>query len=172
MSWVAAAVAGSTLVGGYLSSKSQTSAANSAAAAQTQASEAGIAEQRRQFDQIQQLLSPYVNAGTGALGAQQNLLGLNGNDAQASAISALQASPAYTSQLQAGQDSILANTSATGGLRGGNVQGALGQFAPALLAQTIQNQYSNLGGYLALAKMLPLALAMPDYRLQTKLLLC
>jgi hypothetical protein len=62
-----------------------------------------------------------------------------------SAISALQASPTYTSALQSGQNAILANASATGGLRGGNVQSSLAQFSPALLAQTIQNQYANLG---------------------------
>jgi len=152
MSWVAAAVAGSTLVGGYLSSKSATSAANTAADAQTQAAQLGIDEQRRQFDQIQQLLSPYVSAGTSALSGQQDLLGTNGTAAQQAAISALQASPAYTSQLQSGQDAILANASATGGLRGGNVQSALAQFSPALLAQTIQNQYSNLGSLTSLGQ--------------------
>lgn len=152
MSWVAAAVAGGTLAGGYLSSRSQKDAANTAASAQSDASAAGIAEQRRQFDAIQSLLSPYVNAGTGALTGQQNLLGTNGTAAQQSAISALQASPAYTSQLQAGQDAILANASATGGLRGGNVQAALGQFSPALLAQTIQNQLAGLGGLSSLGQ--------------------
>jgi hypothetical protein len=35
---------------------------------------------------------------------------------------------------------------ATGGLRGGNVQAALGQFQPQLLAQLIDQQYSRLGG--------------------------
>ena len=146
MSWVAAAVAGGTIVGGYLSSKSQKDAANTAANAQSEASQAGIDEQRRQFDQIQQLLSPYVTAGNGALAGQQNLLGLNGNDAQQAAINGIQASPQFTALQQQGNNAILANASATGGLRGGNVQGALAQFSPALLSQLIQQQYSNLGG--------------------------
>lgn len=146
MSWVAAAVAGSTLVGGYLSSKSQTKAANQAADAQTQSAQLGIEEQRRQFDAIQKLLSPYVTAGTGALGAQQSLLGLGGADEQRAAIGAIENSPQFDALTQQGEDAILANASATGGLRGGNTQGALAQFRPQLLAQLIDQQYSRLGG--------------------------
>jgi hypothetical protein len=146
MSWVAAAVAGGTIVGGYLSSNAQKGAAEDAANAQSQASQAGIDEQRRQFDQIQQLLSPYVAAGNGALAGQQNLLGLNGADAQRAAINGIQASPQFAALQQQGNNAILANASATGGLRGGNVQGALAQFSPALLSQLIQQQYQNLGG--------------------------
>ena len=91
-------------------------------------------------------LSPYVNAGTGALGAQQNLLGLNGNSAQQSAISGIQNGAQFQALEQSGQNAILQNASATGGLRGGNTQAALGQFSPQLLQQLIQQQYSNLGG--------------------------
>lgn len=152
MSWVAAGVVGGSIIGGVLSGNAQQGAADTAANAQTQASQAGIAEQQRQFDAIQKLLSPYVNAGTGALTAQQNLIGINGSGAQQSAIDALKASPAFTSQQQLGENRILQNASATGGLRGGNVQGALAQFSPALLAQTINDQYSRLGGMTSLGQ--------------------
>lgn len=143
---VAVAVVGSAVVGGVASSAASKSASKRAANAQTDAAEAGVAEQQRQFDAVQQLLAPYVQAGTGALTGQQNLLGLNGNTAQRSAIDALQQSPQFTSLLQQGENSILQNASATGGLRGGNTQAALAQFSPALLAQTINDQYSRLGG--------------------------
>ena len=146
MTWVAVAIAGSNLVGGLLSSDAQSSAADSAAAAQTQASQAGIAEQQRQFDAIQKLLAPFVGAGQQAVGSQQDLAGTNGAEAQQSAIDRLQQMPAFTSQLRLGENRILANASATGGLRGGNVQGALAYFAPQLLAQTINDQYARLGG--------------------------
>jgi hypothetical protein len=149
---VAAAVVGSAVVGGVASSAASKSASKKAANAQTQSAEAGIAEQQRQFDAIQELLKPYSEAGAGALGAQQNLLGLNGNTAQASAIQALQQSPQFTSLLQQGENSILQNASATGGLRGGNTQAALAQFSPALLAQTINDQYSRLGGITSLGQ--------------------
>lgn len=152
MTWIAVAVAGAGLVGSVLSSNAQSDAASTAANAQTQANQAGIAQQNKEFDAIQKLLAPYATAGTGALTAQQNLAGLNGNPAQAAAIKALQGSPAYTSALTAGNNSILAAASATGGLRGGNVQGALGQFAPALLASTINDQYGRLGGLTSLGE--------------------
>ena len=47
---------------------------------------------------------------------------------------------------QQGNNAILANASATGGLRGGNTQAALAQFSPQLLSQLIQQQFGNLGG--------------------------
>lgn len=143
---VAAAVVGSAVVGGVASSAASKSASKRAANAQTDAAEAGVAEQQRQFDAVQQLLAPYVQAGTGALSGQKDLIGLNGDGAQRAAIDALQQSPQFTSMLQRGENSILQNASATGGLRGGNTQAALAQFSPALLAQTINDQYSRLGG--------------------------
>lgn len=83
---------------------------------------------------------------TGSLFAQQNLLGLNGNDAQQQAISGIQNSSGFQSLLAQGENSIRQNASATGGLRGGNTQAALAQYSPQLLAQQIQQQYSNLNG--------------------------
>jgi hypothetical protein len=152
MSWGFVAVAGATIVGGAISADAQRSAGNKAADAQSAASEAGIAEQRRQFDAVQKLLAPYANAGTGALTAQQDLVGLNGTNAQAAAIQALQSSPQFTSMLKQGETSILQNASATGGLRGGNTQAALAQFSPALLSQTINDQYAKLGGITSLGQ--------------------
>lgn len=141
---VAAAVGTAAVVGGVMAADSQRSAGNQAADAQTQASEAGIAEQRRQFEKIQQLLSPYVTVGNQALAGQQALLGIDGVASQKAAIDALQNSPQYASLLKAGENSILSNAAATGGLRGGNTQAALAQFSPALLSQVIQQQYGNL----------------------------
>lgn len=146
MAWVAVAVVGSQVVGSMISADAQSGAADAAAGAQTAASQAGIAEQRRQFDAIQKLLQPYVDAGNKGLTGQLDLSGANGATAQQAAIDALKQSPAFTAAQDLGQRSILANASATGGLRGGNVQAALAQFSPALLAQTINDQYSRLGG--------------------------
>jgi hypothetical protein len=152
MSWGIVAAAGATVVGGLISSDAQRSAGNKAADAQSASAEAGIAESRRQFDAIQQLLAPFVQGGTGALTAQQNLIGLNGNAAQQSAINALQESAQFKALQSQGTNAILQNASATGGLRGGNTQAALAQFSPALLAQTINDQYSRLGGLTSLGQ--------------------
>lgn len=152
MSWVAAAVVGSAVVGGVASSQAQKSSAKKAAAAQQESSQAGIDEQRRQFDAIQELMKPYVNAGTQGLGGQQDLLGLNGAAKQQSAIDAINNSPAMQTYMQQGENALLQNASATGGLRGGNTQSALSQFRPQLLNQLINQQYQNLGGMTSLGQ--------------------
>lgn len=72
MSWVAVAIAGSTLVSGYLGSE----ASSDAARASSRGSQAGIEEQRRQFDIIMGLQRPYSVAGTGALNNLARLYGL------------------------------------------------------------------------------------------------
>lgn len=162
MSWVAAAVVGSTLI----SSSMQSDAASEATAAQTEASNASIAEQRRQFDQVRELLAPYVQqgqsaltglqpfakAGAPALAGQQALLGLSGQGAQKTAIDQIANSPQMQAMMQQGENAILQNASATGGLRGGNTQSALAQFRPALLNSLIDQQYARLGGMTALGQ--------------------
>lgn len=137
--WISAA---SQLYGTF----AQGQAAENASAAQQQAAQSGIDEQRRQFDLVQQLLAPYAQAGTKALGGQADLAGLNGTDAQRAAIAALEGSPQMAALVQQGETAILQNASATGGLRGGNTQSALATFRPNLLAQMIEQQYSRLGG--------------------------
>ena len=148
----AAAIAGVTMVGGLYSANKQAKAAKAAANTQAASAEAGIAEQRRQFDAIQALLQPFVQAGTGALGAQQNLIGLGGATAQQDAIQALQSSPEFQALTQQGENAILANASATGGLRGGNTQAALAQFRPQVLSSLINQQYSRLGGLVSVGQ--------------------
>lgn len=153
----ATALIGSAVIGGVLSSRSQSSSARRAAAAQGDAAalaaetqliaqERAIAEQQRQFNTIQGLLAPYVQSGQSALGQQLALTGSAGPQAQQAAIQALQQGPEFRALTQAGEEAILQNASATGGLRGGNTQSALAQFRPAVLADLINNQYARLGG--------------------------
>lgn len=149
----AAVVAGGAgILGSYLGAKEQGKAADRASAAQERSAQMGIEEQRRQFDALQQLMSPFVNAGTGALGQQQALLGLSGNQAQQDAINNIANSSEFQTYLDQGQNAIRQNASATGGLRGGNTQAALAQFSPQLLNQMITQRYANLGGITALGQ--------------------
>ncbi|HHB1464628.1 hypothetical protein ACLDWI_09775 [Acinetobacter baumannii] len=146
---VAAVAAATVAAGVYSANKSasaQKKAANQAAQAQTESSQAAIDEQKRQFDAIQELMKPYVNAGTTGLAGQQDLLGLNGAAKQQAAIDSINNSQAMQTYMQQGENAILQNASATGGLRGGNTQSALSQFRPQLLNQLINQQYQNLGG--------------------------
>lgn len=140
--WVAAAVIGSTVISGAIQSRS----ASKAASAQTASADAGIEEQRRQFDAVQELLAPFVGAGTTALGQQAALVGVEGPEAQRAAIQAIEQGPEFEALTRQGEEAILQSAAATGGLRGGNIQGALAQFRPQILSGLIEQQYGRLGG--------------------------
>jgi len=152
MSGIATAVVAGSVITGVIASNAQSDAASTAANAQTQASGASIAESQRQFNAIQELLKPYTQAGTGALTAQQDLLGLNSTGAQQKSIDALSNSPTMQALTDQGENALLANASATGGLRGGNLQAALAKFRPQLLSQLIQQQFGNLGGLVSVGQ--------------------
>lgn len=139
---------GVSLLGGMM----QGDAAEDAAAVQAGSAEAGIAEARAAREQMRQLLMPYYQAGIPAMQAQQAFLGLGGPGAEQAAIQGVQNSPTMQAMMQQGENAILQNASATGGLRGGNVQGALAQFRPQLLAQEIENRYARLGGFTSLGQ--------------------
>jgi hypothetical protein len=147
---------GTQLLGGYM----QSSAASEAGQLQSAAALAGIEEQRRQFDRIQQILAPYTQAGQQALGGftpyqtlgtealaqQRALAGLAGPEAQAAAVRGIETSPLFQANVRQGEESLLQRASATGGLRGGNIQAALAQFRPQMLGQAISQQYERMGG--------------------------
>jgi len=139
---------GATLLG----SSMQSSAAKSASGAQQASAEAGIAEQRRQFDKIRELLQPYVDVGAPALVQQRALIGLGGIPAQQAAIAGIEASPLYQASVRQGEEAMLQRAAATGGLRGGNIQAALAQFRPQMLQSEIERQYSRLGGLTSLGQ--------------------
>lgn len=168
---VAAAVIGGSIYAGKKAKDAQKDAAATAAQAQTQAAQTAsdtqlestklaIEEQRRQFNEMRELLAPYVQAGSpalqqmaqfadiapSALEQQQALAGLGGAEAQRAAIQQIEESPFFQEQLRMGEEALLQNAAATGGIRGGNLQSSLAQFRPSLLSQAISDQYTRLGG--------------------------
>ena len=72
--------------------------------------------------------------------------GISPQQAQQNAISGILQSPQFQAMTQQGENAILQNASATGGLRGGNVQAALAQYRPQILSQLIESQYQKLAG--------------------------
>lgn len=134
------------LLGKVTGAQDAADAASRAGDIQSAAYKEGIAEQRRQFDALQELLKPYIQASQGSLGAQQRLIGLGTPEEQAAEIAKLETSPMMQALTRKGENAILQNASATGGLRGGNVQAALAQFRPQMLAQMIESQYGKYGG--------------------------
>ena len=159
MSAIAAIAIGTVAVGGF-SAYTQAQAAKKAANTQAGVAREGMAAQERQLEEINALMKPYVDAGYGALtglepyaaaGApalqrQQALAGTLGAQAQQDAIELINSSPIFRAQITEGENALLQNASATGGLRGGNVQAALARFRPAMLNAEIERQYGRLGG--------------------------
>ena len=149
-------IAAGAIAGGVIQSNAIGSAAEKQAASDQKALEAQIAAgQQARADQ-----NPYAQAGMGGVGGlgafqdagtdavaqQRALAGLDGPEAQQAAMQAIQNGPQYQNMLAAGNNNILQNASATGRLRGGDTQAALGMLAPNILDQLISQQYARLGG--------------------------
>ena len=129
---------GESLIGGHASS--------SAANTQAQAYGQGINTIQNFNNQTRSDLMPWLTAGQSSLGALTALLGLGSPGSQQSAIDNLKNGPLFQSLYRQGNEAILGNASATGGLRGGNTEGALYNLGSDTLNQVIQNQIGNLTG--------------------------
>lgn len=139
---------GLAAAGGIASANASGKAADAAAGGDKQA----MLLQMQTAARLDEMLKPYRKAATKGLNGQLDLLGLNGNDAQGAAIAALEGSPQFTSLVKSGENALLQNASATGGLRGGNTSAALAQFRPQMLSQIIESQYGKLAGLSALGE--------------------
>lgn len=149
MGWVAPVIGAVGAVAGGMMQKNAAKHASDAQQATTQAS---IDEQRRQFDNARQLLDPYAKAGLAGLDSQANLMGINGNAAQEGAILNIEQSPLLQSMYKQAENAILQNASATGGLRGGNIQSALADNRMNMFNQAVQQQMQNLGGMVSVGQ--------------------
>ena len=143
---VAAAVGVGSAVAGVAGANAQAGAAQAGAQQQTQMAVYSAINQQANLNNVLALLRPFVDTGTRAFGQQGDLIGINGNAPQQAMIDNIRNSPLFQAQVQRGEQSILQNASATGGLRGGNTQAALAQFSPAMLSAEINNRFQQLGG--------------------------
>jgi hypothetical protein len=84
-----------------------------------------------------------------AFANSQRTPGMSAEEAQRAAIDRLRNGSQFNALVQQGEYGLLANQSATGGLRGGNTQAALAQFRPQMLQSLIDRQLANLGGIAA-----------------------
>jgi hypothetical protein len=138
-------------VGGAIGSLGDTALSNShnnasigrAGADRIAGYDAGIDALKGGLTDIRSILQPYMTNGGSAVNQLGSLLGLGGDSA--GAIAGLKDSPVFKALMQNGQDTILGNASATGGLRGGNVENSLGHLGTDTLAQVYQMMISNLG---------------------------
>lgn len=137
MPWAVAAAA--ITVGGeiYASNKSS-SAAKNAANAQTDASNASIAEQQREYDQTRTDQMPFLQAGYGALDKENAFL--NGD------FSGFMNSPDYKFSLDQGIGALDKSAAAHGSLYSGGHSADLTQFAEGNADQFANNYWNKLAG--------------------------
>jgi hypothetical protein len=115
-----------------------------AANASREAADTSVAFQREALDYLKQSQEPLLQAQQFGLTGLMDFYGGN----QQGLIDQVQANPFYQSMVSQGEEAVLRNAAATGGLRGGNVQQALAQNSQNVL-QGLTNQY--LGGFGQLA---------------------
>lgn len=146
--WAAAGAAVAGVAGSALQADATKSAAEDAN--QTQQRAQDQAEAR--FQQTRQDQMPYMEAGTNALGPQQDLLGLNGQEAADKAMGNFQASPGYQYQLEQGIRAIDNSASANGMLNSGSRMKALQDRGNSLAAQDFGTYYNRLAGLAGLGQ--------------------
>lgn len=146
---IGAAIAGLGIAGGVASSVIGSNAATDAA--QTQANAANQASQTElnMFNQTQANEAPYLAAGNNALPALLNGLGIGGGNTTGTGslnapftMQQFQNSPGYNFQLQQGENAVLNNASATGGVKSGNTLKALTQYGQGVANQDYWNAYN------------------------------
>lgn len=115
-------------------------ATSSENAAKTQANAANVAAQiqKKEFDQTQQNLSPFINAGPGSVNSLQALL-----SGGPGTMAALQQTPGYQFTLDQGLQSIIDQRTATGGVGGGNTLKALMSYGSGLASGTYEQAVNN-----------------------------
>lgn len=149
-----------SFIGGLLGGGSQKKAAEQATAAQTAAFNRAIDIQNNQYNQTRQDYMPYTTAGNNAIQSLDELIRLSmggGNGtpptratdemlaAQAELEARVKGMPLYQSMYRNGEEAILQNAAATGGLRGGNTQRGLADFGSDVLSNVYQQTLANLG---------------------------
>jgi hypothetical protein len=154
MTWVAVAIGGSSLVGGYIASKGQQQAADTQANAARESgaiskdvADRQLALQTRQYEEGVERQKPFLTAGTNALARMQA-----GEFAQPGAFSFgandFQADPGYAFRLSEGTKALERSAAARGGLISGPALKAASRFSGNLASEEYGNAYNRaLTGY-------------------------
>ena len=143
---VAAAIIGSTVVGGLISSNASSDAADTAAQASGQASAASIAEQRRQYDQTRTDYAPYLAAGTESVNELAAGLRPGGRFASPTPFDFRydqNTDPSYGFRFNQGMRGVNASMAAKGmGLSGAGIKGAT-EFGQGMGSQEYNNAFNR-----------------------------
>lgn len=150
MPWGYAAIAAATVGGALISSSASKSAAKTEATASNQAS----TQELDMFNQTQANEAPFVAAGGNALPALQSGVGIGPGGTGTGPLNAqypnmapftlsdFQTSPGYQFQVQEGENAILNNRSALGGVNSGNTLKALTSYGEGVANQDYWNAYN------------------------------
>jgi len=132
-------------IGGWIGGGKAKKASRKAQAAQMEMEGKALAEIQRQFDLTRSDYSPALQLLAPSIDGLRNLTGLNGDEALQTGLDSIKAGPLYQNMYRTGEEALLQNASATGGLRGGNMQGGLADFGADTLQRALLQQLSSYG---------------------------
>lgn len=135
-----------SFVGGLIGAGKAKKASRQAEAAQLEYLNKALAQQQGQFDQTRADYAPARELLAPSLTQLGDLVGVNGVDAQRIGMEGIQSSPLLASIIRNGEESVLQNASATGGLRGGDTQNSLATFRADAFSNELQAQMARLAG--------------------------
>jgi hypothetical protein len=141
---VAAAV-GAVAVAGVASSAMSANQAGKANASQQQAARSQLELAQQQYNTMEDQIQPFLGAGNNGIQGYEDLLGINGNDAQAASINNIKTGAQFQGGMQTANENILANASATGGLRGSNTDNILANTSISTLNGLITQRLAGYG---------------------------
>jgi hypothetical protein len=147
MTWGMVAVAGSTLVGGMISS----SGAQSAARTQADAANRSADLQKEMFDEQKRLSEPYRQAGLTGQNRLMEMLGLGGDTGAAGygryakdfSMQDYQQDPGYAFRLSEGLKQLGSQARAQGGAGGGRTMMGMQNYAQGLASQEYGNAFNR-----------------------------
>lgn len=135
-----------SVIGGLFGGGAAKKASRKAEAAQIAALDRAMGVVNDQYNTTRADYAPFREGGLQGLERLLTLMGFNGADQQGAGLDALRESPMFQRRYQAGQDAVLANASATGGLRGGNTQRSLYNLGEDTFAATLNEELARLAG--------------------------
>jgi hypothetical protein len=143
---VAAAIGvGAVAAGGIASSAMSANQAGKANASQQQQAQSQLELANQQYNTMQGQISPYLAAGQNGMQGYEDILGINGNQAQGNAINNIKTGAQFQGDMQTANENILANASATGGLRGSNTSNILANTSIGTLNNLITQRLAGYG---------------------------
>ena len=133
-------------IGGLFGGGKAKKASRKAEAAQLEYLNRARAQQQSQFDVTRGDYAPALSLLAPSIDGLRNLTGLNGDEAFQAGLDDIRAGPLYQNLYRSGEEALLQNASATGGMRGGNMQTGLANFGADTLQQALLQQLSQYGG--------------------------